>query len=130
MTDIEDAPFNRLPDPVRTYLAARASRDVDGALATFRPEAEVVDDGRTYRGTAAIRSFLTTAGAQFDYTTTLLGAERLDDAEWVAHHRIQGDFPGGVVDLAFRFEMADGRIARLHIAPDATPPAAAGRVDV
>jgi hypothetical protein len=68
---------------------------------------------------------LSTAGAQFAYTTTLLSAQQLDDAVWVAHHRIEGDFPGGVADLAFRFELSDALIARLHITPVATSPAAA-----
>jgi hypothetical protein len=116
MTNRISVPLPGLPDPVRTYLTARASGDVDRALSVFSPAAEVADDGRTYQGTAAIRTFLTTAGAEFDYTTTFLSAEQLDDGVWVAHHRIEGDFPGGVALLAFRFELSNGLIARLHIA--------------
>jgi len=29
----------------------------------------------------------------------------------------RGDFPGGVVDLIYRFNLADGLITRLEIAP-------------
>ena len=43
-------------------------------------------------------------------------AERVDGAAWVAHHRLEGDFPGGVAELAYRFELSDGLVARLHIA--------------
>lgn len=115
MTHPTHVPLTRLPDPVRTYLTAHASRDVDRALSTFDPAGEVADDGRTYNGAAAIRTFLTTAGAEFDYTTTLLGAEQLDDEVWLTHHRIEGDFPGGVADLTFRFELLSGLITRLQI---------------
>ena len=75
----------------------------------------VTDDGRTYRGTAGVRTFLSAAGAQLDDTTTLLRAEQLEAEVWVAHQRIEGDFPGGVADLAFRFELSSGLITRLDI---------------
>ena len=114
MTHTTNAPHTQLPHPVRTYLDARASGDVDRALSTFSPAAEVADDGRTYHGTAGIRAFVSTAGADFDYTTTFLGAEQLDDV-WVARQRIEGNFPGGAADLSLRFELSSGLIARLHI---------------
>lgn len=104
-----------LPPTVRTYLAAHAARDVDAALRSFAPAAVVVDDGTTYRGTAEIRRFLSRAGAEFTYTTTLVGARRVDDAHWVATHRLEGDFPGGVVELDYRFAMASGLVAELVI---------------
>ena len=115
MTNTTAVPVTSLPDPIRAYLAAHAARDVDGALAAFHPAAEVVDQDEAYHGTAAVRTFLAAAGAQFTYTTELVGAARVDDAVWLAHHRIEGDFPGGVADLTYRFELVDGRIDRLRI---------------
>jgi hypothetical protein len=115
MTHAPDVSATRLPAPVRSYLDARAAGDVARALSTFSPTAEVTDDGRTYRGAAAIRTFLTAAGSQYTYTTTLTGAERVEEHVWIAHHRIQGDFPGGVADLSFRFELSSGSIASLRI---------------
>ena len=115
MTNPVTLPVDQLPDTVRDYLDARAAGDLDRALAAFGPDAEVLDEGRTYRGAEGIRTFLTKAGAQFTFTTELVGAERVDDALWVAHHRLEGDFPGGVAELAFRFQMAGGLIARLHV---------------
>ncbi|MGY1780666.1 nuclear transport factor 2 family protein [Geodermatophilus sp. SYSU D01036] len=108
---------DQLPAPIRAYLAAHAARDADAALRAFTPTAVVVDDGTTYRGTDEIRGFLTRAGAQFGYTTTLVATERTDDAHWVAVHRLEGDFPGGVVDLRFRFAMDGDLVAELVIAP-------------
>jgi ketosteroid isomerase-like protein len=105
-----------LPATIRTYLAAHTTSDVDAALAVFTPTAVVVDDGTTYRGTEEVRRFLSKAGAEFTYTTELIGAQRVDDAHWVATHRLEGDFPGGVVELAYRFALAGDLIAELVIA--------------
>ncbi|MGY1737246.1 nuclear transport factor 2 family protein [Geodermatophilus sp. SYSU D00684] len=108
---------DQLPGPIRGYLAAHAARDADAALRAFTPTAVVVDDGTTYRGTGEIRRFLTRAGARFSYTTTLVATERPDDTHWVAVHRLEGDFPGGVVDLRYRFAMDGDLVAELVIAP-------------
>lgn len=106
-----------LPVTIRAYLAAHGAREADAALRTFTPTAVVVDDGTTYRGREEVRRFLSRAGAEFTFTTTLVGAERVDDAHWVATHHLEGDFPGGVVDLHYRFTLADDLIAELVIAP-------------
>ncbi|MGY1722162.1 nuclear transport factor 2 family protein [Blastococcus sp. SYSU DS0533] len=108
---------DQLPAPIRGYLAAHAARDVDTALRAFAPTAVVVDEGQSYRGTDGIRRFLSEAGAQFSYTTTLVGAERTDDAHWVAVNHLEGDFPGGVADLRYRFVVDGDRITELVIAP-------------
>ena len=108
---------DQLPAPVRTYLAAHAARDTDAALRLFAPDAVVVDENRTFRGTDEVRDFLGTAGAQFRYTTELVGAQRIDDTHWVATNRLEGDFPGGVADLKYCFRMDGDLIAELVIAP-------------
>ena len=106
---------DQLPAPIRSYLAAHDAGDADTALRAFTPTAVVVDDGVTYRGTEEIRRFLAEAG--FTYTSTLVAAERSDDAHWVATKHLEGDFPGGVVDLRYRFAMDGDSIAELVIAP-------------
>jgi hypothetical protein len=108
---------DQLPATIRGYLIAHVARDADTALRAFTSTAVVVDDGATYRGTEEIRDFLSRAGAEFTYTTTLVAAERTDDAHWVATHRLEGDFPGGVVDLHYRFAMDGDLIAELVIGP-------------
>ncbi len=108
---------DQLPATIRGYLAAHQSREAGVALRTFAPTAVVVDDGTTYRGAEEIRRFLSEAGAQFAYTTELIGAERLDDTHWAATNRLEGDFPGGVVELRHRFELDGDLIAELVIAP-------------
>lgn len=108
---------DQLPAPIREFLAAHVARDVESALRLFTPTAVVVDDGTTYRGTDEIRRFLAEAGAEFSYTTTLVAAERTDGAHWTATNRIEGDFPGGVADLRYRFAMDGDLVAELVIAP-------------
>ena len=108
---------DQLPATIQGYLAAHQARDHDTALRAFTPTSVVVDDGTTYRGTGEIRRFLSKAGAEFTYTTTLVAAERTDDTHWVAVHRLEGDFPGGVVDLRYRFAMDGDLVAELVIAP-------------
>ncbi|MGY1739599.1 MULTISPECIES: nuclear transport factor 2 family protein [unclassified Blastococcus] len=117
MTAPTSIPTDRLPATIRGFLTAHVARDVDAALRALTPTAVVVDDGTTYRGTGEIRRFLSHAGAEFSYTTELVGAERDDDAHWVAVLRLEGDFPGGVVALRYRFAMDGDRIAGLVIAP-------------
>jgi hypothetical protein len=106
-----------LPTTVRAYLAAHDSRDVDAALACCTDDAVVVDEGRTYRGRLEIAGWLRRSASEYTYTSTLAGAARIDEQRWIATNHLEGDFPGGVVDLDFRFTLRGDRIAELVIAP-------------
>ncbi len=61
-----------------------------------------------------IARYIRDAG-EYTYTIELTGAEKIDDEHYTAINHLEGDFPGGVVDLHFRFTLRDGRIARLVI---------------
>ena len=117
MTEATSISPDQLPATIRGYLAAHVAGDADTALRAFAPTAVVVDDGSTYRGTDEIRAFLAKAGSEFTFTTTLVGAERTDDTHWVAVNHLEGDFPGGVVDLRYRFALDGDLVAELVIAP-------------
>lgn len=108
---------DQLPATILDYLSAHAARDVDSALRSFAPKAVVVDQGETFRGTHAIQTFLREAGTQFNYTTELIGAQRVDEAHWVATNRLEGDFPGGVAELHYRFTLDGAVITELVIGP-------------
>jgi ketosteroid isomerase-like protein len=107
---------SELPAPIRSYLVAHAARDTDTALQAFGPDAVVVDQGRTFRGTDDVLDFLQHAGVEFSYTTELVGAERIDGENWVTRNHLEGDFPGGVADLTYRFTVDGDRITELVIA--------------
>ena len=107
----------QLPTIVRTYLTAQREHDSETALATFAPDATVTDEGHTYGGLDEIRGWLHRAAGEYTYTIELTGAERLGDDQWVAIHHLEGNFPGGVVDLRFEFSVTGDKIHRLVIAP-------------
>ena len=109
--------MSQLPTVVAEYQEAHDRRDVETALAAFTPDATVQDDGHEYRGTDEIRDWLARASTQFTYTRSLLGAEAIDASSWVVTNRLEGDFPGGVVDLRYRFVLTGGLISELEIAP-------------
>jgi hypothetical protein len=107
----------QLPEIIDGYLTAHRSDDVDTALRAFADDATVTDEGTTRRGLAEIRDWLTNAAKEFTYTIELTGTRRIDDEHWVATHHLEGDFPGGIVDLRHHFTLHDGKIQHLTIAP-------------
>jgi hypothetical protein len=113
-TTVEPA---QLPTTIRAFLTAHAAREADAAVLTFTPTPVVVDEGRTYRGTGEVLGFLRDGGGEYTFTTELVGAERVDDTRWVAVNRLEGDFPGGIAELRYRFTLVGGLIEELVIAP-------------
>ncbi|EWM18581.1 nuclear transport factor 2 family protein [Kutzneria sp. 744] len=105
-----------LPAVITRYLTAHHARDLDPALACYTDDAVVVDEGRTYRGHDEIRAWLSRSANEYKYTIELTGTERVDDRHYVAVHHLEGNFPGGVVDLRFRFTLTDFDSDGAHIA--------------
>jgi len=106
-----------VPNSVRLFQAAHDRRDVVTALAQFSPDAIVVDDGRTYEGVGEVETFLRKAGSEYTYTRTLVSAEEISSSCWRITSHLKGDFPGGQVDLSYEFQLKNGLIKRLTIAP-------------
>lgn len=106
---------SELPARIVAYLEAHEARDVERAMAMYAPDAVVTDEDHDYHGVDQIRAWLTRAGSEYTYTTTLTGAYRLDASHVDVTHRLEGDFPGGVADLHFRFSLDGERITRLVI---------------
>jgi len=99
-----------LPDAVGRYL--------DGAdLTAFTDDATVVDEGHTYTGTEAIEKWSTKSAGEYTYTVKPIAVDRIDATHWTVTQHLEGDFPGGVVDLHFRFGLRDGLIEHLVIEP-------------
>jgi hypothetical protein len=53
----------------------------------------------------------------YDYTTKLIGVEAAGEGEYAARVHLEGNFPGGTVDLQYRFTVDGDVIRRLEIAP-------------
>jgi hypothetical protein len=106
-----------VPPEITDYLDAREARNAEAALAHFTPDASVTDEGNTYTGRSGIASWITNAAAEYTYTVELTAAAQLDSDHFDLLHHLEGDFPGGVADLHFRFALRDGHITQLVIEP-------------
>ena len=104
-----------LPEIITRYLKAHQARDLDAAIQSYTPDATVTDEGRTYHGPEEIRSWLSRSASEFTYTIQLTGATMADEEHYDVTHHLAGNFPGGQVDLHFRFTLRGGSIARLVI---------------
>ena len=105
-----------LPYTVRRYQDAHDRHDTDVALSAFAPDAAVFDDGKEFHGTNEIRTWLTTA-SEYTFMRTLIRAEPVDDDTWLVVNHLEGNFPGGVVDLGYKLTFSDDLISELVIAP-------------
>ncbi|WP_405718431.1 nuclear transport factor 2 family protein [Streptomyces sp. NBC_01537] len=106
-----------LPETITSYLKAHHARDTATAVTAFTGDAIVTDDGRTYRGAAEIERWLNRSAGEFTYTIELTGAQQTDATHYIATHHLEGNFPGGTVDLRYRFTLRDNLVAHLVIEP-------------
>lgn len=108
--------LDQLPTTITAYLVSHTGRDLDAAMQWYAADAEVTDEGKTYHGRDEIRAWMGRSAAEYTYTTELTGARQVDDHTYVATHHLEGNFPGGTVDLDFTFTLEDDVITRLVIA--------------
>ncbi len=104
------------PDVITRYFAAQAARDFDTLVTLFADDAIVVDEGKTRRGANEIRAWREHVASAYEYTTELLGVETAGEGTYVVRVHLEGNFPGGTVDLRYRFTVDGERIRRLEIA--------------
>src|SRR5579864_3247645 len=101
-----------LPPVISEYLAASDRGDAEAIARCFAEDAVVVDEGHEWRGTAAVRRWRATVATAYQYTVQVTGTEALGEADGVEHHdvhiRLEGNFPGGQVDLTDRFALRGG----------------------
>lgn len=108
--------WDALPNTIRTFMTALDTRQDDRALSVFTGDAVVTDEGRDYQGTEEIGAWLTASVSEYTYTSELTGATTTDRTVDVEQH-LEGNFPGGVADLHFRFTLEGALISRLVIEP-------------
>jgi hypothetical protein len=108
--------WDALPDNIKTFMTALDAREDNRALATFTADAVVTDEGRDYTGRDDIGSWLATAVSEYTYTSEFTGATATGTTVDVGQH-LEGNFPGGVADLHYRFTLDGALISRLVIEP-------------
>ncbi|WP_327579977.1 nuclear transport factor 2 family protein [Streptomyces sp. NBC_00145] len=106
-----------LPEVVTRYLKAHHAHDTATAVTAFTDQATVIDDGNTYAGTEAIEGWLNRSANEFTYTIHLADIQQTDATHYVATHHLEGDFPGGTIDLRYKITLRDDLIERLVIEP-------------
>jgi hypothetical protein len=104
-----------LPGPVAAYFAAD-KEDGEAVARCFTEAAVVKDEGRTYRGRAAIRQWKEDVSTRYQYTSEPLACEARDGTV-VVTSRLTGTFPGSPVNLRFFFVLEGDKIASLEIVP-------------
>ena len=109
--------LDNVPVIIERYFELDAERDVDGIVALFSDDATVIDEGEARDGIDAIRGWRTGAASEYEYTTAITGSEALGDDQYRVTARLEGNFPGGTVDLNHDFTIAECRIRRLEIVP-------------
>ncbi len=75
-----------------------------------------VVQGRTYRGREEIRGWRESLSSQWEFTRTMAGDAPAGDGRHIVRMHVEGNFPGGVADLTYRFTLAGEQIAALTIA--------------
>lgn len=108
--------WETLPENVKTFMTALDAREVDRVLATLTTDAVVTDEGHDYKGHGEIGTWVATAAAEYTYTTAFTGATTSDEGVVVGQH-LEGNFPGGVADLHYRFTLDGTVISRVVIEP-------------
>jgi hypothetical protein len=106
-----------IPPTIECYFESDSRRDVEAIIAMFTNDAEVIDDGRTWQGLADIREWQLGPASKYKYNITISEIEATGGQTYLASCRLHGNFPGGVVELRFRFILSENLIERLEIAP-------------
>jgi len=117
MNEQDDAPGVTIAGipAVADYLVAHDRKDAEAVVATMTEDVVVADDGSTYRGPDEVRAWVERSSTEYRYTSRVIAADVVDPARPVVVMHLSGDFPGGEVDLAYRFVLEGGRIASLAI---------------
>jgi len=103
-----------LPEPLSTYFAAANTDDADRIAACFAQDARVHDEAQDHVGRDAIRQWAADSRTKYSFQSEPLTMDGDVDRP-VVTARVTGSFPGGAVDLTYRFVIADGAIAGLSI---------------
>jgi hypothetical protein len=109
--------WDALPETIKTYLTAHDNGENARVLDTFTADAVVTDEGHDEAGREQIEAWLNGPAGEFTYTTQFISATTLDADRVDVLQRLEGNFPGGVADLYYRFTLVGALISRLVIEP-------------
>jgi ketosteroid isomerase-like protein len=96
------------------YIDASNARNADALIACFSPDAVVVDEGRTHRGSDQILQWIAQTEAAYAFTLEVTNVAE-QGSETVVTCRVTGTFEGSPIQLRFFFTLEGDRIAALTI---------------
>jgi len=99
---------------VNAFVEAMNAQDAKRFSALFATEAEVRDEGHTYRGPAEIEAWIVEAWRKYQPQTAPQGVTGTA-AHLVLTAEVSGSFDGSPVVLQYHFELAGEKIAKLRI---------------
>lgn len=100
-----------IPEPIAAYHRAANAQDWPALAASFTAGGVVHDEGKTYVGRDEIQAWR--EAIPWTYTTQLGTTTRRPDGAYEVAAHMEGDFPGGVVDVTWRFRLEGDLIAEL-----------------
>ncbi|WP_328401850.1 nuclear transport factor 2 family protein [Nocardia sp. NBC_00403] len=106
-----------LPAVINRYLSAHRAHDAATAITTFADSATVLDDGHRHDGRIAIQRWLDHSATEYTYTIEPIDTEIADPKHYVVTQHLEGDFPGGTVNLRYQFTLDADLIQALTIEP-------------
>ena len=104
----------RLPAPIEHYVRIANSGALETVPECFAPDAIVRDEGQTYEGVAAIKSWMAATKKKYRHTITPLELTERDDQS-VLEAQLAGSFPGSPITVSFSFVLAGDKIRSLEI---------------
>ncbi|AOE84774.1 nuclear transport factor 2 family protein [Pseudomonas sp. TCU-HL1] len=103
-----------LPEPLASYLAAEKIIDTEVLERCFTRDATVRDEGQTYNGLEAIKSWKQASQAKYQYSIEPLSSSQEGQTVTLLA-RLTGNFPGSPVELTYTVVLVDDKIASLEI---------------
>ncbi len=104
-----------LPSTLQRYFDAQNRHDIDAMVACFAPDAVLLDEGRDFIGTEAIRSWMEETSGKYRIEIRPLETSREGDRTIVVT-RVAGAFDGSPTNLTYRFGISvNGPIRALEI---------------
>jgi hypothetical protein len=103
------------PPVVHRYLSAADAGNFAALADCFTADGSVTDEGKTYHGRSEIIAWREALAGLWTYTSTITANEPIGPDEHRLGVRVEGNFPGGVAELTYRFALRDGLIAKLDI---------------
>jgi len=101
-----------LPPNIAAFFQAFNAHDTDTFTALFTGNAFVTDEGREYRGTAAIKRWIQKANASYKPHAVPTDLAYSDE-KIVVTAEVSGTFPGSPAPLHYHFTLKDDKIATL-----------------